>query len=284
MFTRSIKQAIAAAFVIGAGYGAVANAAPAIGFDPTGTGTYSYYADTLTNDTDSALALGFNPFAVVGFPGATHAPYDTQLIAQTNVNALTLNGVQQLAIGPASGFEITKVTSFSERVTLQLGSTFVAWTQPGAVQPDIDGATAGSQQLMIFFDPTPDSNPNTSGGYTDGILILSARIADVLSSFAVNPLNPTVGTGAFRIDYIIDYVNANYLDLVSGSILTDVLQGNSNIPALYNPPTMWDGTPSAQGIIMRIDSSENFLVPEPGTLALVGLALLGAGALNRKRS
>lgn len=294
MFSRSLmSKAVAALFVVGAAYGTAANAAPAIGFDPTGTGNYTYRADTLTNDTDSALAQGFIPNATVGVPGATHGPYSTSLISQTNVNALTLNGQQQLSIGPNSGFEITKVTHFNETVTTQFGPNFVQWTEPSANQPDIDGSTAGSQQLMIFFDPTPDSNPNTGTGYNDGILILSAHIADVLSSFSINPTDPSTGTGAFRIDYIIDYVNTAYLDLSNGpgEIFSDIFQGNTNIPSLYNPPQMWDGTSTDDGILLRVDSSQNFdvrtppnQVPEPGTLALAGLALLGAGTLARKRS
>lgn len=276
------KHALAATFAAGMLAAGAVQAAPAIGFDPTGAGAYGYYADTLTNDTDSALSLGFIPGAIVGvpLPGAI-APYDTTLVAQTNVNALTLNGSQQLAIGPGSGYELTKVTAFSETVTSQFGAT-VSWTQPGAVQPDIDVTNAGSQQLMIFFDSTPDSDPNDATGYADGTLILSAHIVDVAASFTA--FSPTSGVGAFQIYYVIDFVDANYLDVVTGSIFMDIFQGNTNIPSLYNPVAMWDGTPTGNGLLLRMDSSQNFAIPEPATLTLAGLALLAAGALGRRRS
>jgi hypothetical protein len=42
---------------------------PTLGLDPTGTGTYTTYADLWTNVTDTGLATGFIPGRIVG-PGA----------------------------------------------------------------------------------------------------------------------------------------------------------------------------------------------------------------------
>ena len=172
----------------------IALAGPAIGFDPSGTGTFGAlsYSDLWTNNTDSALSVGFDP------TNTTPIPYTIQLLSQASVAVLkkgatnvTPTGMNPTALtdaatcsGYANGcFELTKVVNVKESVTSNDGTNanFGMATQTA----DVDGNGGnGLQQLAIYFDPltsgtdsgiaTPGDGAGTVSGYTDGTLILSA--------------------------------------------------------------------------------------------------------------
>ena len=192
-----------------------------------------------------------------------------------------------------------------------------------AVQTDMDLGTLGSQQLEIWIDRIGDGShavPGNGGGtvrcygptsaiagrygadtaninacgHEDGILILAASLISATSSFATNTQAPFgVGTGAFDLAFRVNFVNAAYLDIATNSIFGDRLTGTINVPSQFTPDKVWDGkTTCTVGIgcdptnlLLKVDSSESFLmtVPEPGSLALVGLSLLGAGFIGRRR-
>lgn len=128
----------------------------------------------------------------------------------------------------------------------------------------------------------------------DGILILAASLISATSSFATNTQAPFgVGTGAFDLSFQVNYVDAGYLDIATNSIFGDRITGTINVPSSFTPARVWDGKATCKvgagcdptNLLLKVDSSESFLmtVPEPGSLALVGLSLLGAGLIGRRR-
>lgn len=68
---KTLKPALATALLAAALASPLAAiAGPTVGLDPTGSGTYTTYADLWTNVTDTGLATNFIPGLIVGPGGA----------------------------------------------------------------------------------------------------------------------------------------------------------------------------------------------------------------------
>ncbi|MRX08999.1 PEP-CTERM sorting domain-containing protein [Pseudoduganella sp. FT25W] len=281
-----------------------ASAGPTLGLDPTGTGTYSTYADLWTNVTDTGLATGFIPGNIVG-PGAG-APYLTELRSQMVVGTMSNSNIPAIVTpaGLNSTFEISKVVRFQELVTAQTATTVnfgLPPTQSAAM--DVDPLHAGVQNMAIYLDnitdgskAVPGNGANTvrcygegvtsagcgAGGVDgDGVLILSGHLVFNEASFSASG---AVGTGSFDSRFMIDYVDPLYLDVVTGSIFIDKFTGTTNVPSFFTPTMMWDGSTPTTVPFLKVDSSQSFAtIPEPATLALIGLGFAGLALGTRRK-
>ncbi|WP_343731428.1 PEP-CTERM sorting domain-containing protein [Duganella sp.] len=281
-----------------------ASAGPTLGLDPTGTGTYTTFADLWTNVTDTGLATGFVPGRIVG-PGA-NAPYLTELRSQMVVGTMSNSNIPAIVTpaGLNSNFEISKVVRFQELVTAQTATT-VNFGMPASQSAamDVDPLRPGVQNLAIFLDnitdgskAVPGNGGNTvrcygegvtsagcggGGGDGDGIMIMSGHLVFNEASFSASG---AVGTGSFDSRFMIDYVDPNYLDAVTGSIFVDKFTGTTNVPSFFTPTMMWDGSTPTTVPFLKVDSSQSFAtIPEPATLALIGLGFAGLALGTRRK-
>jgi len=151
---KTCKTALAAATIAAAlAAPLTASAGPVVGFDPTGTGNYSVYADLWTNVTDTGLATGFIPGITVGPGGA--APYLTELRSQMVVGTMSNSNIPAIVTPPGLNqtFEISKVVRFQELVDLQTPTTAHFTLPPSqSAAMDVDPLRAGVQNLAIYFD------------------------------------------------------------------------------------------------------------------------------------
>ena len=288
---------------------AAAQAAPVIGLSTAGNGVYNTYADLWTNVTDSAVATGFVPGQLVG-PGAG-VPYLTELRSQMVIGTMSNSNIPAIVTpdGLNSTFEISKVVRFQELVDSQTATT-AHFTMPAAQSAamDVDAAHAGVQNLAVFLDritpggpsqAVPGNGPGTVRCYGtgitsagcggagdpdgDGTMILSGHLVFNDASFTASG---AIGTGSFDSRFVIDFVDPNFLDLVTGSIFLDRFTGTTNVPSFFMPDVMWDGTAPSNVPLLKVDSSQSFaaLVPEPATLALMGLGFAGLATGTRRRT
>lgn len=285
-----------------------AQAGPTIGLSTAGNGVYDTYADLWTNVTDSAVSTGFVPGALVG-PGAG-APYLTDLRSQMVVGTMSNSNIPAIVTpaGLNSTFEISKVVRFQELVDSQTAST-AHFTMPASQSAamDVDAATPGVQNIAIFLDrlapggsskAVPGNGPGTVRCYGEGVtstgcggagdpdgdgtMILSGHLIFNDASFTASG---TVGTGSFDSRFMIDYVNPLFLDVVTGSIFMDKFTGTTNVPSFFTPEEMWDGTTPSTVPLLKVDSSQSFAaVPEPGTVALIGLGFAGLALSSRRKT
>ena len=266
-----LKPALAAAAIATAlAAPLTASAGPTVGLDVTGSGAYSTYADLWTNVTDTGLATGFIPGITVG-PGAG-APYLTELRSQMVIGTMSNSNIPAIVTpgGLNTTFEISKVVRFQELVDFQTPTTAHFTLPPSqSAAMDVDPLRAGVQNLAIYFDqitPGPGSSRAVPGNGANTVRCY--------------------GTGSFDSRFMIDYVDPAYLDIVTGSIFQDKVTGTTNVPSFFSPTMMWDGTTPTTVPFLKVDSSQTFgaqAVPEPGTLAIMGLGFAGLAVGSRRK-
>jgi len=140
--------------------------------------------------------------------------------------------------------------------------------------------TFNNLSVKVFVDHTPDYNGSAASA-GDGVLWLSLVGNGPLSGFGTGiGTGSDTGTGSALLDVTGGLAMTNFdtntrlngADMVFSSSFQPI-PGGVELDAFGNPRQLLSGT---------VDLTANS-IPEPSSLALVGAALLGFGALRRRR-
>ena len=150
-------------------------------------------------------------------------------------------------------------------------------------------ATGGT--FDIYYDVTADANRALGTGYLDGTRIMGGSITPGLAgSFLVNSAG-TGGSGNFSFFGEVTFTETDNTkdafvapELKSTKAGAEIKIGTSTTS--WTAPTSWvDGGGFPQdGLIFQADGNQSFSTPEPGTLAILGLGLVGIFASARRRN
>lgn len=200
------------------------------------------------------------------------------LLLGTTLNPFNLNNT---ALG-GSGYELTLVTSFEEKVVSVVGGIITL------------KATAGSPNFFaVYYDDVIDDGTDGDGpasdasDFVDGTLVLSGSVTAATSIIPV-ALSPIL-SGSVTAVSKLSYVDASFFTgLVAGD--TAISFGTIQFPTVgpfVDYAAAFDGSlvvPGAGSSVFKVDLNTIFdhKIPEPSTVVLMGLGVLGMIVARRR--
>lgn len=224
-------------------------------------------------ENGSAIVNGFNPLS------ATTSTFDLTYFADAVSVSQSGGGSIVGATIPLllGNYEYTIQAMLNETSTC---NTFAVICTDASFQ-------VNSGSFNIWYDTANNANLVTGAGITDGILLISGTIlAQAGGGFNV------ISGGNATLNALITFTNSAF---ISPNLLSTVAATTLQIGANQTNYTVPTSMPGAAGgtqalpagaIVLQADGNQAFTaaVPEPGTLALLGIAMLGLGMSRRRAS
>jgi len=192
----------------------------------------------------------------------------------------------------ASAFEFTIVAKLSEFVKTSSTSGTTLNASFGL------NNTPGANKVAIYYDTKANAFTSTGTGFDDGVLVALLTVDPnvTLSTFTTDSATG-VGIGSTKLTASIleagDFVDSNYLAGLTS--VTFKYDSNLNLPAGDSLTSGFhkggsalfpDYSVTPSDLVFKVDgafSIENGRVPEPGSIMLLGMGMLGlVGAKRRK--
>jgi hypothetical protein len=284
-----------------------------IGIDFDGGANSFIYADLWTERTDTGVDINPRGNGTTFVAGDVHtfqsqhrvgtfqndgnpvfAPLDPQAPGSPNyeLTQLTVFNDQVVDFTPnGTGGGLVEFTHLPDALTNMYVYLDRLDTDVGTASQASPGSGAGT---VNCYGAGPLGGASCPKNPNDGILIMTWDLISNTSSF--NATSFGTGTGSYDLQFALTYYNPSYVDVsqLNGANARLRFTGTLSQPlggGTPQPAQMWNGVvgstaTSSPNQLFKIDGSKEFAagVPEPGTLALLGLGLFGLSRMRRRQA